>query len=266
MAVLGELGEFDVSGILQLLSSRRATGLLRLTFDGDEVAFYLQAGRFVRFESVHVPLRLGRLLQQRALISQRQLEEALRVQAQGSHRQSLGEIVVARGWATPAQVTRCHYDQQVTALARAISAKRGTFGWHSGETPDDESELFAVDVHQLVIDAMARVREIATLRRGLPGPHAVLATSERVDVTITPFNAAEQRIIDALRAGITTWGELLDVLPLDEAQLLSTLADLLRRKLVVSGYMAVTGELMATGGPALGETDLAKLLGQPVGS
>ncbi len=264
MAVLGELGEFDVAGILQLLSTRRATGLLRLTIVGDEVSFFLRAGQFVHFSSSHVPLRLGRLMQQNELISQRQLEEALRVQADGERRQSLGEIVVARGWASHAQVARCHYDQQVTALARAISANQGTFGWHSGTPAPNDSGFLTLDVHRLLVDAMQRVREIAALQVGLPDRDAVLATSERVDVTITPFEATEKRIIDALRAGITTWSELVDVLPLDERQLLTTLHDLLQRKLIVSGYAATTGELLATGGPALGESDLARLLGQPV--
>ena len=85
VAVMGELGHFDVAGILQLLGLRRATGRLQIVADGDDVSLYLADGRLILVTSSRLPLRLGRVL-----LQLRQLHEALREQESGGHARSLG--------------------------------------------------------------------------------------------------------------------------------------------------------------------------------
>ena len=79
MSVAGELGHFDVAGILQVLAANHATGRLRFSANGDEVTLYLKDGLLTLATSARLPLRLGRVLQQRGLLTTRQLHEALRL-------------------------------------------------------------------------------------------------------------------------------------------------------------------------------------------
>lgn len=260
MGVAGEIGDFDVMGILHLLTRRRASGRLRLAAGGDDVCLYLEAGKLVLVTSARLPLRLGRMLRQRGLINDRQLHEALRVQEAERGARSLGEILVARGWVQPAQIAACAQEQAVSVLARILTAREGAFVWNSGMPAPARGPVAPVDAQQALVEAMRRVDHLRKLRAQLPAPHAPLAVSARVDVTIAPYNDVERRIVVALQAGVRSWGELLDLLPVEESTLLQVLIDLRQRGLIVAGEGAPGAEIGAAGGGPPSSTDLSRML------
>lgn len=262
MSVAGELGDFDVMGILNLLARRRASGRLRLTAGGDDVCLYLDAGKLALVTSTRLPLRLGRMIRQRALINDRQLHEALRVQEAEGGVRSLGEILVSKGWVQPAQIAACAHEQAVSVLARVLTAGEGAFVWTSGIAAPARGPSVPVDAQRALVEAMQRVDHLSKLRAQLPSPHAPLAVSARVDVTIAPYNDVERRIVIALQAGVRSWGELVDLLPVEESKLLHVLIDLRRRGLVVAGEGAPGADIGVAGGGPPSSSDLSRILGR----
>ncbi|MEA2524741.1 MAG: hypothetical protein QOF73_1968 [Thermomicrobiales bacterium] len=258
---MGDLGDFGVVGILHVLAARRANGRLRLSAEGEELSIFLADGQLTLLTSSFLPPRLGRVLHQRGLISTYQLHEALRIQAAEGHDRSLGEVIVAQGWSTPAQVAACVHEQFVGALARIMTTRRGMFAWDPGIEAPARGIPLPLEPERVLRDASRWLTELAKLRAELPAPYTPLAPHAQLDVSVVPHNEIESRIVAALKSGAVSWRDLTDLLPLDAKTLLGTLVSMLRRGLLVAAGSGWDGEQDAPGGDPPGEADLARLLG-----
>ncbi|HEY7033225.1 MAG TPA: DUF4388 domain-containing protein [Thermomicrobiales bacterium] len=261
MAVMGDLGDFGVIGILHLLATRRATGRLRLGAEGEELNLFLTDGQLTLLTSSFLPPRLGRVLHQRGLLSTSHLHEALRLQATEGHARSLGEVAVAAGWLTPAEVAAAVHEQFVAALARIMTSRHGSFAWDPGVAAPARGVPLPLEPERVLRDATRWLAEVAKLRADLPAPYTPLAPHAQLDVTVVPHNEIETRIVAALKNGAVSWRDLSDVLPLDAKTLLGTVVAMLRRGLLVAAGTGWDGEETAPGGDPPDETDLARLLG-----
>lgn len=262
LAVMGDLADLDVASLLQMLGGRRATGRLRITAAGDEVGLYLRQGRLVLATSVRLPLRLGRVLQRRGVLTTRQLHTALRLQAEEGRVRSLGDILVARGWVTPGQLSDAIEEQGVAALTRVLATEEGTFVYEPGVALPFGVAPARLDAGRLLLEATRRVDELVPLRKRLPHPHAPLAPSARIDVTAVTLNPAEQQLIAVLRAGAGSLAELIDLLPVDEPDLMRMVLDLIQRGLLVGGHGA-PGAGGGIAAPPPTEADLIQLFPMP---
>jgi hypothetical protein len=260
MTIMGELGCVDVPGILQLLGSRNNTGLLWITADGEEVGLYLTGGALAQVTSSRLPLRLGRVLVQRGLITSQQLHRALRDQDKGEETLPLGELLVRRGWLNPDGLNDCIEEQCISVLARAIRARRGTFLFQPGVQPPEGSMTARLDSNRVLMEATRRVDELEELRDQLPPYYAPLSPSANVDITIQAFSDDEARILKALEAGADSLAELVDLLPMSERDVMINVIQMQKRGLVVAGHGAPGDHVGVPAGPPVAEADLARLL------
>ena len=260
MEVMGALGDFDVAGILHLLAMSRATGRLAIVADGDEVSLFLQDGRLALVSSTRLPLRLGRVLQQRGLLTPRQLHHALRDQAASPKRPSLGSILIARGWVSAADIATCVEEQCVVVLARVIAAKQGRFIYSPGVRVPQGIAPIPLDSDRLLLEATRRVDELQTLRAQVPDRHAPLTPAARLTLDLAPLSDLEVRIVAALQAGAASYQEVADLLPVDERTLLRTIVSMRERGLLAAGHGAPGSELGIAGAPPPSEADLIRML------
>lgn len=260
MEVMGALGDFDVAGILQLLGLRRATGRLVIAADGDDVTLYLTGGRLTLVTSARLPLRLGRVLQQRGLLRPDQLHEALRQQANNPKRPSLGSILLERRWATSAQIRACVEEQCVVVLSRVIAAEQGRFVYTPNIPTPPAVNPTPLDAGRILLEAVRRVDELQQLRIHLPDRNAPLAVSSQLAACNTRLTDLERRIIAALRAGAGSYDELAMLLPVDERTLLRTVITMRSRGLLVAGYASDNDRLAPVETPLPSEGDLSRLL------
>lgn len=262
MSVSGRLGDFDVASILQILATRRATGRLRLGVGGDEIGIHLANGRLAAVASERMPFRIGRVLRQWGAISDAQLREALQTQAREGGVRSLGEILVARRWVTEEQIAACVHEQAVAALARALGSRTGSFSWSPGEQPPLRGVGAALEPRLVLAEAVQRVAQLRRLRDLIPSRDAPLAVAAWVTSDTDVASELEARILALMRAGIGSWGELAELLPVDEAGLLRTLLSLLDRRIIVA-QVASPDPQLGGGRPGTGllsEADLGVLL------
>jgi hypothetical protein len=234
MQVAGELGDFDLAGIVQLLGGNRASGRLHVTTGGNHVALYLDAGRLVAVASTGLPLRLGRILRQHGLVTDRQVREALEVQKAEGRQRTIGEILVARGWVTEAQIDACVHEQCVAVLARVLAAGHGSFVYKQGVRPPTRARALMLEAHTALLEALRRVDELGRLRALLPPSDSILTVSDPIDDAAAPLSATEARIVGALGVGAATVRQLVDTVQVDEAMLLRALIALRERGVVVA--------------------------------
>ena len=234
MQVAGELGDFDLAGIVQLLGGNRASGRLHVTTGGNHVALYLDAGRLVAVASTGLPLRLGRILRQHGLVTDRQVREALEVQKAEGRQRTIGEILVAQGRVTEAQIDACVHEQCVAVLARVLAAGQGSFVYKQGVRPPARGRALPLEAHTVLLEALRRVDELGRLRALLPPTDAILTVSDPVDGTAVPLSATEAQIVRALGVGVATVRELIDNVQVEETVLLRALVALRKCGVVVA--------------------------------
>jgi hypothetical protein len=252
MQVAGELGDFDLAGIVQLLGGNRASGRLHVTTAGNHVALYLDAGRIVAVASTGLPLRLGRILRQHGLVTDGQIREALVLQKAEGRQRTIGQILVAHGWVTEAQIDACVHEQCVAVLARVLAAGQGSFVYKQGVRPPSRGPALPLEAHAALLEALRRVDELGRLRAQLPPPDSTLTVSDPVEDTAAPLTATEAQIVGALSIGIATVRDLVDNVQVDEAVLLRALIAL-RERGVVSASAGRDVQPLSPPNPRIGE-------------
>jgi hypothetical protein len=126
MALQGNLREFSLSDILQLVSFQRKTGLLTMRNPDDKVILGFDEGKLVSAESSakRMDTRLGSLLVKTSCLSPELLSRALEIQAQTLQR--LGFILLKNGFCTTDDL-RSGLDIQIRKIAFSL------FRWTDGD-------------------------------------------------------------------------------------------------------------------------------------
>src|SRR5881296_957220 len=94
MALEGTLRDFSLADIFQLIGIQKKTGVLTLKYDGEVVTVSFLNGNVVTADSLNKNLedRLGTVLLRSGRLSDKQLQEALKLQKETLKR--LGSILV----------------------------------------------------------------------------------------------------------------------------------------------------------------------------
>lgn len=255
MAFMGETTDVGVAELLSVLARRGLTGRLNINVDGEEVLALLERGKVVQVSSSHHGLRLGRVLARMGVVSEADLDVAVREQSTTQRGQPLGEILVARGLATRQDLARAAEEQATEALAQVFGAEHGTFFFTSEAARDRRPGLVALNADGIVLEASRRADELITLRRLLPSPTAVL-TLVRENIPISGRMAeSEQAIIRLVAPVAITVEEVLGQLRENEAASCRALVNLRERGIIavdsrVAGEPPQSGESVA---PRTGE-------------
>ena len=77
MATIGELNDFGVVDLIDLLTRRKRSGRLAVKVAGQEVFLFFKRGALCHVTSTDITLRLGRMLVRQSIIDTTQLLEAL---------------------------------------------------------------------------------------------------------------------------------------------------------------------------------------------
>ncbi len=94
MSVDGYLEDLGICEILQILSLSKKTGTLHLESGSRQGCVTFQRGQIIRAVSSEFPQELGQVLKNCRLITEQQLQEALRCQQQLEAHRPLGELIV----------------------------------------------------------------------------------------------------------------------------------------------------------------------------
>src|SRR5262249_5179294 len=106
VAFMGETEEVGVAELLSVLASRRHSGRLSITAEGEEIQIFLAHGKVVLVSSSNHALRLGRVLVRLGFVTAAQLDAAVREQDLPGSGRPLGQILVDAGWISREQLAK----------------------------------------------------------------------------------------------------------------------------------------------------------------
>lgn len=147
MAISGSLEDVSVADVMQFIHLGQRTGTLMLRRDDERAMVGFHQGRLVSAGSPMTP-KLGKLLTGSGLVTQEQLDEAVRIQeSEGEEHQTLGQILLSLEALDADSLRRVVGQQFEETIGELVQWDRGTFEFVVGDQrPVDDIALYPGDV------------------------------------------------------------------------------------------------------------------------
>lgn len=160
MALEGTLKDFSLPDILQLIALQRKTGVLIIRSNGDAVTMHFDDGRlvYVRSSMTAPDTLLGYIMVRTGRITQEQLDDALRVQAQTP--KPLGSIMLERGTCSVKELSAVLSIQQRRIFFNLFRLENGEFIFDLRDSIEYEREVITpLNVDMLLMEAAQMLDE-----------------------------------------------------------------------------------------------------------
>ncbi|MDH3890663.1 MAG: DUF4388 domain-containing protein [candidate division Zixibacteria bacterium] len=173
----GRIERFTLPEILQLIASSRKTGTLGIQKDDSIVMVYFKEGSVIYGYGPRQTFHLGQLLRERGVITDEQLEDAVRVQAKSENSKRLGEIMISRNYIDRADLEQVVIKQVKELLYSLLSWQSGSFKFYDNQFPTEEEITIDLSIENVILEGLRRVDEMNMVRETLPDLEAVFTIS-----------------------------------------------------------------------------------------
>jgi hypothetical protein len=197
--VQGDLGEFGIPDILQLLGNQQKTGILHVS-GGNELAdvqVYFRGGKVIRCDVARRDKRdlLGNMLLGAGAISREQLDAALKVQKQTLR--PLGDILVEQEAVTPEILKEFTTLQAHEALYRIFEQKKGSYRFEARPAGFAKPTIDPVGAEQLLMEGFRRLDEWPLVRTRINNYETVYRRLRELEDVESEADALERILDDA---------------------------------------------------------------------
>lgn len=191
MALSGNLKEFGLPDILQLIYYQKKTGVLRLDVKQDSVNLLFNEGNIIGAESAKSPeaQRLGRIILKKGLMDEKLLKEALDAQKQSGLR--LGSQLVKLGYVKADQLRDIIEAQMKDLVIQTFSWKEGKYEFKPMGVPVDKALPVALDTQHLLMDGLRVVDEWSTIQDKI----SMDTVFERTGAKVAGLNQMEAELL-----------------------------------------------------------------------
>jgi signal recognition particle receptor subunit beta len=198
MLLRGNLKEFSLPNVFQLVKMSAKTGCLTLAREGEEGKVFFRKGQICYAASSPQGFPLGERLVKAGRITSRQLKAALAEQRISEDAGRLGAILVERGAIDRPTLEQAVREQIEDVTFNFFSWPDGEFGFAAEETVDVEDIVLEMNVENVIMEGCRRIDEWELIFEKLGSlekvPH--LAVSEAVEESgEVALTAEEWRVV-----------------------------------------------------------------------
>ncbi len=227
MDLQGNIENFKLPDIFQLLAAGRKSGTLGIQREDDIVMVYFDNGLIVYGYGPHQIFHIGRLLKDSGKISEAQLDQAVLKQSKSETNERLGQILIDMGHIDRADVMEVVRSQVEELLYSLIKWQTGSFKFYEDQYPTQEEITVEISAENVILEGLRRLDEMNHLRDTLPAMSTPLAISQvgdghNIDVSLCP----EEWNLLALIDGRRNSRDIIDISNLSEIETLKKLAAL----------------------------------------
>jgi hypothetical protein len=158
VTITADIEDLTVADFMMLLAQNQKTGQLTIENDGDRLKLAFRDGAIIYAASTGIRETVGAMLVHRELITEEELEQALRRQKEQEGMALLGNILVEMSIVTAEDLNKVVFLQFQNVIREAL-------GWTEGVgtyTPMDIPDLGAVrvDPHEVILETGFRAEQI----------------------------------------------------------------------------------------------------------
>ncbi len=201
MALKGSIDEFSLLDIFRLVSWAKKTGQLVVTSDDKEGRISFEEGLVCFAITPHNRIPIGPRLVNAGLVSQQELDDALKAQQIGNKQERLGEILMNMSLIKQDELEEFLQEQIQDALFEILYWTNGNYHFESNDDLGEENFGISFAVEYVIDSVEKRRAEWKTIREAIPSTIMVVKISEspgkeKQEIVLTPL---EWRILFALR-------------------------------------------------------------------
>jgi hypothetical protein len=223
----GNIEKFTLPEIFQLVASSRKSGTLGIQRDDSIIMIYFKDGKIIYAYGPRQTFHLGQLLREKNKISERQLEQAIAVQAKIQNSKRLGEIMISRRFIDRVDLNNVVQTQIEELLFTLMSWNSGTFKFYEEQFPTDEEITVEISVENVILEGLRRLDEQNMIKEALPDLDEVYVISAaQSDRTRDISLQAKEWNIMALVDGYRSINEIISFGSVDRESSLNKLAQL----------------------------------------
>lgn len=206
MSLHGNLEDFSLSDIFQLVSYSKKDGQLRLSRGEDWGGVWFHDGQIVFAQSNTLDALLGERLVRAHKITRRTLKKALAsVASADERRERLGRVLVDGGYVSEEVLAEFVTEQVRETVFDLMRWAGGEFDFEVMAEAPKEDIGPALSIENIIMEGSRRLEEWATIERKIPTTDVVLMLSPapgrgEVDISLKPAEWALIPLIDGRRS------------------------------------------------------------------
>jgi hypothetical protein len=202
MPLSGNFETFNLNSIFQLLSDDQKTGVLKVRNEDKEIHIYLRDGEIIYATGSQKNDRLGHFLTSSGVISEKQLEAALKKSQ--SEKKALGKILTAQGLLTPQKLQEIIHRQIEQMIFNLFLWSKGEFEYHDAAINVKDMVVAKINVVSLLLEASRRIDEISIFRKHIPDDALIYRLADPIgnqdSITLSPAELKIMGLVDGRRS------------------------------------------------------------------
>jgi hypothetical protein len=209
VALRGNLEDFGVGEVFQLIGQQRKTGVLEISNEAGRIQLRFDAGAIVSAAPVaeHPDAALGDMLVRRGIVEPDALATALTECSTTLER--LGGRLVGRGLVSREELEATEEFLTRETIFGLLRQNAGSFHFSAQPVPHDRDPATLLGAEQILMDGLRMVDEWRTVARDLPSEDTVLRRRRAFDgYASTASGEARKRLVTAERVYLLVDGRL----------------------------------------------------------
>ena len=196
MALKGNLRDFSIAQLLNLINLARKTGTLRIDRSSERADVCFQGGKLVYAALNGGQNQLTVALRQSGMLTEEQAR-TIRSRAGARSDKELGLLLISAGYVTQSDVLRSMRSLILNNLYPLFNWREGLFYFESGLPAVGSVITVPIDLENVIIQGTRRLEEFERLQEELPDLGASLRFADRPQTSLRDINLTveEWRVI-----------------------------------------------------------------------
>lgn len=187
MALKGNLRDFTLTQLLNLVNLARKTGCLTVSGTSDTAKLYFNEGKLIQSSLDSRPESLGEVLLRNGKLTEEQYR-ALSGQPGVATDKGLGLLAVNRRYITQEEILRQVRGHILEIIYLLFTWEDGTFRFEPNAAPPDGSITVSMSLEGIIMEGSRRIQEWERLQDEIPDLDAFVRFTDRPDVKMRNIN------------------------------------------------------------------------------
>ncbi len=187
MALKGNLRDFTLTQLLNLVNLARKTGCLTIVGATDTATLYFNEGKLIHASLSSRPESLGEILLHSGKLTEEQYQ-SLREQPGVTTDKGLGLLAVNRRYITQEEILRQVRDHVLEIVYLLFTWEEGTFRFDPNVAPPEGTITVSMPLEGIIMEGSRRIQEWERLQDEIPDLDAFVRFTDRPDARMRNIN------------------------------------------------------------------------------
>lgn len=196
MALKGNLKDFSITQLLNLINLAKKTGALYIDGENEIARLFFRSGKLCYVQIGQQQASILRLLLNAKVISQAQYG-LLSERTKSLNEKEVGLFLVNSGYMDQEDIFRVLEDQITELMRTLFTWGEGVFHFEQSELPPEDKIPVRIDLESIIIEGARKLQELEDLKAEIPSLEMCLKFAERPEMSIqkVKLSPEEWRVI-----------------------------------------------------------------------